>query len=87
MTKRIYCKYNFVQYQSGILNSYYDKENVVSIHIFKSGWKGKYECVMEWGEYGSSELFVRTAQEIENLYHIMTFSRKEKLIKISESIL
>lgn len=78
-------KYNFVQNKFGDLCRYYDKDNVVSLSIFKSGWDNIYNCVLEWGEYEQSEMKTYTANEIEKFYGIKTFSRKEKLIKINES--
>ena len=80
-------KYNFIQYKSGELNRYYDKGNVVSLSIFKSGWENLYNCVLEWGEYEMSEVKTYTANEIEKFYGITTYSRKEKLNKINESSL
>jgi hypothetical protein len=79
-------KYNFIQTKRGELNKYYDKDNVVVLYIFKSGWFNLYNCV-EWGEYGQSEIKHCTPFQIEKLYGIKTFSRKEKLLKINESTL
>lgn len=80
-------KYNFVQYKWGDLCKYYDVNNVVSLSILKSGWKGYYNCILEWGEYQQSELKYYTAFDIENFYGIKTFLRKEKLNKINENSL
>ena len=88
----LHSKYNFIQTKRGLLNndalfSYYDKENVVALYIFKSGWFNLYNCVLEWGEYERSDLNTLTPYQIEKFYGIKTFSRKEKLKKINESIL
>ena len=80
-------KFNFNSYKSGTVYSYYDKENVVSIRIFKSGWKGKYNCILEWGEYETTDSHIYTAEQIYQHYGITIFLRKEKLIKINESLL
>jgi len=86
-------KYNFVQYKSPHFfpgfnfYKYYDNEAVLSLTIFNSGWKGLYQCVEEWGEYGNSEYHLYTSEEIFKIYGIKTFSRKEKLKKINASIL
>lgn len=87
MVRRIYVKYNFVKTRSGVLNNYVDIENALSLYIFKSGWKDKYECVLEWGEYERCEVNCYTGAQIESIYHITDFSRKEKLNKINDSIL
>jgi len=79
-------KYHFTEYKNRNLISYYDKENVVVLFIFKSGWHEVYQCILEWGEYEASEHYLLTAQQIEKYYGIKTFSRKEKLIKINESL-
>lgn len=81
-------KYNFKKINSiQELYRYYDNECVVALYIFKSGWKNKYNCVLEWGEYGTSESNVYNAEEIKYFYGINLFLRKEKLIKINESTL
>ena len=80
-------KFNFIKCKSVILHRYYDATNVVSVSIFKSGWKNKYQCVEEWGEYETTEHHLYTAEEISKYYGIKTFSRKEKLDKINESSL
>lgn len=80
-------RYNFSQYNTGKLNGYFDKQNVVMLYIFKSGWKGRYECVEEWGEYESSEHHLYTADDINHIYGINTYLRKEKLTKINERLL
>jgi hypothetical protein len=85
--KTIKVKYNFVQIKKGELNKYYDKGNVVALYIFKSGWFNLYNCVLEWGEYEQSEIKNYTPFQIERIYGIKTFSRKEKLLKINESTL
>jgi hypothetical protein len=76
-------KYNFIQTRTGVLSSYYDRENVVSLTIFKSGWSNLYECILELGEYGTSQLSTLTPFEIQNIYGIKTFLIKEKLKKIN----
>lgn len=80
-------KFNFIKCKSVILHRYYDATNVVSVSIFKSGWKNKYQCVEEWGEYETTEHHLYTAEEISKYYGIKTFSRKEKLDRINESSL
>jgi len=79
--------YKFIQYKSGNLYKYYDSDNVVSLSIFNSGWDNKYQCVKEWGEYEMSESNIYTPEEINIIYGINIFLRKEKLLKINESIL
>ena len=80
-------KYNFKKYKSINLYRYYDTENVVSLTIFPSGWKGEYQCILEWGEYEQSDYHLYTSEQIFKIYGIKSFSRKEKLNKINESIL
>jgi len=80
-------RYNFIQSKTGKLNTYCDKENVVTLYIFKSGWKGHYECVEEWGEYQFSENHLYTSEDINHVYGINTYLRKEKLTKINECTL
>jgi len=80
-------RFKFIQNKSGELNTYHDEKNVVALYIFKSGWKGKYECVEEWGEYGSSDSNLYTAEDINHIYGINTYLRKEKLNKINECTL
>lgn len=87
MVKRTYAKYNFVKTRSGVLSNYIDKENAISLYIFKSGWKDTYECVIEWGEYERSDVERYTGSQIESTYGIKDFSRKEKLNRINDSIL
>lgn len=82
--KTYYCKYNFVQTKKGELSKYYDKDNVVALYIFKSGWFNLYNCVFEWGEMEQSEIKHCTPLQIEKKYGIKTFSRKEKLNKLNE---
>ena len=85
---KIKSKYNFLKTQSNInLYKYYDKENVVALYIFKSGWKDFYHCILEWGEYENTDILQLRANDIFNFYGIKTFSRKEKLKKINESLL
>jgi len=84
---KISAKYNFVLIKSNKIYSYYDEEGVVSLKIIKSGWTDKYDCILEWGEYGNAEIYIYTSEEINKYYGICTFSRKEKLKKINESIL
>jgi hypothetical protein len=80
-------QYNFIKVKQGELCKYYDKDNVVVLYIFKSGWNNLYNCVFEWGEYGRSEIKICTPFQIEEYYGIRTFSRKDKLLKINESTL
>ena len=80
-------KYNFKKYKSDNFYKYHDTENVVSLTIFKSGWSDMYQCIQEWGEYGSTDQHLYTSEEISKIYGIKSFSRKEKLIKINESSL
>ena len=61
-------RFKFIQNKSGELNTYHDEKNVVALYIFKSGWKGKYECVEEWGEYGSSDSNLYTAEDINHIF-------------------
>jgi hypothetical protein len=82
-----YIKYNFKKYKSINFYKYYDTEAVMALTIFESGWSGKYQCIEEWGEYGSTEQHLYTSEEISKIYGIKSFSRKEKLIKINESTL
>ena len=85
---KTHAKYHFVQTtKSEELNRYYDKDNVVALSIFKSGWFNLYNCVFEWGEYERSEIKHCTPFQIEQWYGIKTYSRKEKLLKINESTL
>ena len=79
-------KYNFKKYESKNSYKYYDTEGVVSLTIFESGWSGMYQCIEEWGEYGSTEQHLYNSEQIFKIYGIKSFSRKEKLIKINESI-
>jgi hypothetical protein len=44
--------------------TYYDKGNAVQIHIFKSGWKNYYQCVIEWGEFEDSQIKTLTTEGI-----------------------
>lgn len=83
-----YATYNFKKYNScnNNFNIYSDSENVVALTIFSSGWKGKYHCVEEWGEYGETGHHLYTSEEIFKIYGIKSFSRKEKLTKIGASI-
>lgn len=88
MAIRVVCKYNFSKCKSSNdLHSYYDKENVVSLRIIKSGWKGKYDCILEWGEYEQADVNVFNGEQIRKYYGIYTFSRIEKLKKINENTL
>ena len=80
-------RFNFTQTKGGVLNTFYDQHNVVALYIFKSGWKGKYECVEEWGEYENSNHNLYDAEDINHIYGINTFLRKEKLDKINECTL
>lgn len=84
MVKRVLSKYNFTKNKSGKIYSYTDIENAVCLHIIKSGWKGKYDCILEWGEYERVDVDVYTAEEIKHYYGINTFSRKEKLKQLSK---
>ncbi len=85
MAKKIICKYNFIKIKSSDeLYSYYDEENVVLLRIIRSGWKGKFDCILEWGEYEQADIKVFTGEEIRKYYGITTFLRKEKLMKINE---
>ena len=83
----VHAKYNFVQYKSINFYKYYDIENVVSLTIFESGWRGEYHCIEEWGEYEKTEHNLYTADKIFKIYGIKSFSRKEKLKKINASTL
>jgi hypothetical protein len=80
-------KYNFIQYKSTHFYKYHDEDNAVSLTIFKSGWNDNYHCIEEWGEYEATEHHLYKSEEIFKIYRIKSFSRKEKLIKINESIL
>lgn len=80
-----YTKYNFVLVKSTEdYYSYVDTENAVSLRIIESGWRGRYDCILEWGEYERADVDVYTVDEIQKYYGIKTFLRKEKLIKINE---
>lgn len=88
MAIRVVCKYNFIKCKcNNDIHSYYDQENVVSLKIIDSGWKGKYDCILEWGEYGTADVNVYNGEEIRKYYDIYTFSRKEKLKRINEAAL
>jgi hypothetical protein len=81
----ISAKYNFSKIQNGEVYRYVDMENAISLLIVKSGWKDKYDCIIESGEYGSVDVWLYTAQQIQKYYGITTFLRKEKLIKINKN--
>jgi len=85
--KKLKAKYHFIEENNNKLYNFYDIDNVVSLIIFKSGWNDKYHCILEWGEHETTESHLYTSKEIEKKYGISTFLRKEKLIKINESIL
>ena len=73
-----YTMFNFKIYKSiNNFNTYYDKKNIVALTIFSSGWKGKYHCIEEWGEYERHHLY--TSEEISKTYRIKSFSRKISL--------
>ena len=83
-----FANFNFKEYRRGTLKGtdknrfvrqYYDEEHVVLLTIFPSGWKKRYNCVLEWGEYQDTHYELYAAQEIEHFYGIKTFLRKEKL--------
>ena len=74
--------YKFSQRVKGSLYTYYDDENNMALHIFESGWKGYYQCIIESGEYETTDIFQYKAQQIETVYGIKTFTRKEKLNKL-----
>jgi hypothetical protein len=84
MVRRVFAKYNFISNKSGKIYSYVDIENAVSLRIIESGWKGKYDCVLEWGEYERVDVNVYTGEEIKHYYGINTFSRREKLKQLSK---
>jgi len=87
---KINAKYNLVkinEQDNSSLHYYIDTENAMALYIFKSGWKKYYECIEEWGEYEKSELKLLDATEINRIYGIKTFLRKEKLNDINESLL
>lgn len=79
-------KYNFSKIKNGETYRFVDLENAASLIIIKSGWKDRYDCVLEWGEYERADVDVYTAQEIQKYYGINTFLRKEKLIKIEKTL-
>lgn len=86
---KVKTRYNFVQSKFGELCKYYDRQNIVVLYIFKSGWSypQMYQCIEEWGEYEESEYHLYTAEDINHIYAINTLLRKEKLNKINESTL
>lgn len=79
--------YNFKKINNSFLYSYYDEKNVVALRIIKSGWENKFDCILEWGEYEQVEVHLYTAEQINKIYGIKTFLRKEKLDKLNESTL
>jgi hypothetical protein len=81
-------RFNFVRYNKIYgLAQYYDKNNIVALCIFISGWENKYHCVLEWGEYETTDHHLYSAEEIKKYYGVSTFLRKEKLYKINESMI
>jgi len=80
----VYEKYNFVKYDNHIMSSYYDRENPISLHIFKSGWENQYHCILEDGEWKTTESNIYTAEQINKYYGISDFLRKEKLNKLKD---
>lgn len=80
-------KFNFKkEYQESKLYRYFDKENVIALYIFKSGWSNPqiYNCILEWGEYGDVDHHLYDAIKIDKVYGIKTFLRKEKLLAINK---
>ena len=88
-------KFHFKEYRKGKLISlepttdsrfirqYYDEQNAVVLTIFKSGWRGRYHCILEWGEYEDTNHKLCSPNEIYEHYGINTLLRKEKLDKIN----
>jgi hypothetical protein len=79
-------RYNFSKIQNGEVYRYVDMTNAFSLLIVKSGWNNKYDCILESGEYESVDVNLYTAQDIQKIYGITTFLRKEKLIKINKTL-
>jgi hypothetical protein len=69
---------------SRFIKQYYDEYNAVVLTIFKSGWRGRYHCILEWGEFEDTDHKLYSSIEIYEHYGINTFLRKEKLDKINE---
>jgi hypothetical protein len=81
-------KFNFKKKEKNSgLYIYYDKENVIALYIFKSGWSNPqmYNCILEWGEYGDVDHHFYDAMKIEKVYGIKNFLRKEKLLAINKN--
>lgn len=76
-------KYNFKPTKNGNLNHFFDRDHVVSLFIFKSGWENYYHCILEWGEYTEVEHHLYSLFQIQNIYSVQSFVRKEKLKKLS----
>jgi hypothetical protein len=83
-----FLKYNFNEVDnSSNLHKYIDKYNSLVLYIFKSSWEKYYICVEEWGDEEKSELKCLTVKDINKIYGINNFLRKEKINEINESSL
>jgi len=79
-------KFKYSPLQKNRIFEYYDEQNIVALHIFKSGWSNPqmYICVLEWGEWGDVDHHLYSAEEIKKQFGISTFSRLEKLKAIAK---
>lgn len=52
----------------GTYISFYDSDSVCSLKIIQSGWRNKYHCILEWGEYEDVDYELYDKEQIQQRF-------------------